>query len=100
MRQLQNFIERLVVLADSDALGRDEVQRELARKLPGSPAATRTEGGAESGSPLLEDSRREAERAALKTALTQAKGNRTLAARLLGISRRTLYNKLEEQQLV
>jgi len=25
----------------------------------------------------------------------KAKGNRTLAARLLGVSRRTLYNKLE-----
>jgi len=35
----------------------------------------------------------------VKTALVQAKGNRTLAARLLGISRRTLHNKLEEQQI-
>ncbi|MEP7119591.1 MAG: sigma-54 dependent transcriptional regulator [Byssovorax sp.] len=100
VRQLQNFIERLVVLAEGDALGAGEVQRELARKLPGSPPASKSESGTESGSRLLEDSRRDAERAALQTALTQSKGNRTLAARLLGISRRTLYNKLEELKLI
>lgn len=47
------------------------------------------------GGGLLEDRRRDAERAALEEALLKAKGNRSLAARLLGISRRTLYNKLE-----
>jgi two-component system response regulator AtoC len=100
VRQLQNFIERLVVLAEGDALGEGEVERELARKLPGSAPVAKSESGTESGSRLLEDSRRDAERAALQTALAQAKGNRTLAARLLGISRRTLYNKLEELHLV
>jgi two-component system response regulator AtoC len=44
--------------------------------------------------------RKEAERAALEAALARAGNNRTLAARLLGISRRTLYNKLEEYGLV
>ena len=44
---------------------------------------------------LLDDRRKDAERQAVQDALDQAKGNRALAARLLGVSRRTLYYKLE-----
>jgi transcriptional regulator of acetoin/glycerol metabolism len=43
--------------------------------------------------------RREAEKQALVQALVRAGGNRTLAARLLEVSRRTLYNKLREHGL-
>jgi len=42
---------------------------------------------------------RKAERRALEKALDRAAGNRTVAARLLGISRRALYYKLEEHGL-
>jgi two-component system response regulator AtoC len=42
---------------------------------------------------------RHAEREALKRALDRAKGNRTVAARILGINRRTLYNKIVEYGL-
>jgi two-component system response regulator AtoC len=45
--------------------------------------------------PLKEDVRR-AELRAISKALHAAKGNRALAARLLGVSRRTLYTKLAE----
>ncbi|HYQ18423.1 MAG TPA: sigma-54 dependent transcriptional regulator [Polyangiaceae bacterium] len=45
--------------------------------------------------PLKEEVRRTELRAITK-ALQYAKGNRALAARLLGVSRRTLYTKLEE----
>lgn len=48
--------------------------------------------------PLKEDVRRTEFRAITK-ALHYAKGNRALAARLLGVSRRTLYTKLEEHGL-
>jgi two-component system response regulator AtoC len=89
VRQLQNFIERLLVLAPADAIGVDDVKRELARADLGTQAATPVSDGS------LDDRRKDAERVAVEEALAKAKGNRSLAARLLGVSRRTLYNKLE-----
>ncbi|HVE85871.1 MAG TPA: sigma-54 dependent transcriptional regulator [Myxococcales bacterium] len=111
VRQLQNFVERLVVLSDGLTIGARDVERELARQvapaisgadlaapaagaLPGAPGAA--SAAAEPGTPTLEGQRKQAEKQALQAALAQAKDNRTLAAKLLGISRRTLYNKLEE----
>jgi two-component system, NtrC family, response regulator AtoC len=94
VRQLQNFLERLVVLANADLLGAEDVQRELSRA--GAPTASSvTAAPASTGGPLLDDRRRDAEKTAVQDALTRAKGNRALAARLLGVSRRTLYYKLE-----
>jgi DNA-binding NtrC family response regulator len=96
VRQLQNFLERLVVLSTGDALGVSEVQRELGRA--GAPTASAVSVSAVSSSPgpsSLDDRRKDAERIALQDALDQSKGNRALAARLLGVSRRTLYYKLE-----
>ncbi len=43
---------------------------------------------------------RTAEKKALERALRFAKQNRSLAARLLGVSRSTLYAKLEEYGLL
>ena len=48
----------------------------------------------------LESQRKDTERQALADALKRAGDNLILAARLLGISRRTLYNKLEEYGLL
>ncbi|WP_338870271.1 sigma-54 dependent transcriptional regulator [Myxococcus stipitatus] len=112
VRQLQNFLERLVVLSDGQTLTGEDVMRELARQpglsspVPPVPqsSVTASEPGAmaassESGR-TLESQRKDMERQAMVDALKRAGDNRTLAARLLGISRRTLYNKLEEYGLL
>jgi two-component system response regulator AtoC len=45
---------------------------------------------------VLDAERKTAEKRALLRALEESGGNRTVAARLLGVSRRTLYNLLDE----
>jgi two-component system response regulator AtoC len=95
VRQLENFIERLVVLSTGPVLTLGDVQRELARQ-PDVSASGRHESN-ESG--RLDAMRGETERQALQEALSRSSNNRTLAARLLGVSRRTLYNKLQEHGL-
>jgi two-component system, NtrC family, response regulator AtoC len=109
VRELQNFIERLVVLSEHDVIGAADVEAELARRppqpspatelAPAQPAAAAAPAAGESGT-LLDAHRKTAEREALTTAIARAGGNRTLAARILGVSRRTLYNKLEEHGLL
>ena len=152
VRQLQNFVERLVIMSDEDRLTVSDVERELARQptlnlfaaegrsgrdwaLPGSaPERVHEEGGwekrtdaptkvqedsasttsafligtdpppnAQPGRALsgsLEASRKDAEKQAILTALALARGNRVKTAASLGISRRTLYNKLAEHGLL
>ncbi|MDC0713470.1 sigma-54 dependent transcriptional regulator [Stigmatella sp. ncwal1] len=109
VRQLQNFMERLVVLSDGPLLTAGDVARELARQpgltpssVPSAPASPPPPPATPPGNELgtLDAQRRGTERQALLDALQRARDNRTLAARLLGVSRRTLYNKLEEHGLV
>jgi two-component system response regulator AtoC len=112
VRQLQNFVERLVVLAESDRIAEADVRAELGRQVrfitqPVSGTAAQPRLPTQPGAPQqpasivgpLSAEMRAAERKALERALRQAKGNRSLAARLLGVGRSTLYAKLEEHGL-
>ncbi|MBZ4331986.1 sigma-54 dependent transcriptional regulator [Corallococcus sp. AS-1-12] len=101
VRQLQNFLERLVVLCDGPVLSGEDVARELSRQ-PGlaPPPVAAPPPPSPSDSVTLESRRKDVEKEALVDALKRSGDNRTLAARLLGVSRRTLYNKLEEHGLL
>jgi two-component system response regulator AtoC len=106
VRQLENFVERLVVLCTGSRIAEADVQAELVR-----PVRFATETGlagedafaapASSGQVIpLDEALRVAERQALLRALKHSAGNRSAAARLLGVSRSTLYSKLQEYGLL
>jgi len=104
VRELQNFIERVVVLATRPRISIDDVKRELVRGT-GALALAASEN---LGPPMdmnksameLAIVLKKAEKRALERALAASEGNKNRAARLLGISRRSLYYKLEEHGLV
>jgi two-component system response regulator AtoC len=108
VRQLANFVERLVVLHGGRTIEAPDVRRELSGGSPfhsESDASSRSisvaRSSAREGAAVvpLDEALRRAERQALTAALHAARGNRSQAARLLGVSRATLYNKLKEHCL-
>lgn len=81
VRQLQNLVRRLVAMSPPGPAPAADVRRALASPVPEDDRA------APSG--LAEMERRQIERV-----LEQTGGNKTRAAKILGIQRRTLYKKL------
>ena len=95
VRELRTAIEHAVVLSRGD--------RVTPRDLP--PAVRTANAGisgaeAQQGTPPANDMTvEEAEKQLIIRALTETGGNRTLAAKKIGISRRTLHRKLHEYKL-
>lgn len=92
IRELENVIERMVVLEDTKVLQVSHLPEHLKPK-PEKISDKLT---------LREEARKERvekERNLIIEALQSAKGNRTKAAELLGISRRTLQTKIKEYVL-
>ena len=85
VRELQNVIERLAIFSPSARISAEDVEREN----PPKSAAETEEKSAAAGSVSL----REMEREHILRALRDAQGNKSLAARRLGIERKTLYKK-------
>ncbi len=86
VRELRNVIERALVLAPGDEITADHL-----------PSFGDTVTGRADPSPPL--SLADRERQAILEALQQAGGHRVRAAELLGISVRTLYNRLKEYDI-
>ena len=91
IRELRNFCENAVVLRRGGSLS----EYDLEPKFRDAPAAAGTSpaGGAPAPNQLSVE---ENEKRLLREALLKVRGNRTRAADLMGISRRTLHRKLAQ----
>jgi DNA-binding NtrC family response regulator len=85
VRELENLIERLAIFCVSGEIGVADIERE--RNLQARSAMQRTSAAAAPST--LEDM----ERQHILRVLEEAKGNKSQAARALGIERKTLYEK-------
>jgi DNA-binding NtrC family response regulator len=89
VRELENVVERAIIMAeDGRPIGIADLAEDVSAPEP---------IAIQSDEPMRE--LREAERDLLLRALREAGGNRSLAARRLGIARRTLYDKLARYQI-
>ena len=88
VRELENAVLRASMLADGDRI--------RVEHLPG-PLQTGVLAG--SLTEVARSTRRRVEREAVLAALRAAEGNRAKAARLLKISRSSLYNRLRDLQI-
>jgi DNA-binding NtrC family response regulator len=84
VRELENFIERLTIFCASGEIGVGDIEREAGTKRPVSSPVVPANGGA-----TLQDIEREH----IQRVLQEARGNKSRAARALGIERKTLYEK-------
>jgi two-component system response regulator HydG len=88
VRELRNLLERAHIMAGHEALADAHVVIDV---RTGGGGATADAGGLDPGDLDLD---RNAQRL-IRAALVRAGGNKTLAAEMLGITRRTLYSRLK-----
>jgi DNA-binding NtrC family response regulator len=98
VRELKNVVERACMLTDGSLISERELAGALGPEVPAHGTRTRTAAEpslrADAPAPL-----EEVERSHILEVLNQVNGNRMAAARLLGISRRALYRRLERHGL-
>ena len=96
VRQLANVVERLVVLRRAGSIGLDELPESIRQPaVPGQKAADPSELPAEGID--LKQTIAELEDSLIDQALDRTRGNRNAAARLLGLNRTTLVEKLKRK---
>ena len=101
VRELRNVLERACILVDDEIIS----ERELAVSMPSSPVVS---AAVPAGSPVPSahgstlpdrDLLVTVERDHIQRALVRAGGNKKAAAKMLGLSRRALYRRLERLDL-
>ena len=95
VRELENTIHRAVLLASGDAIGPEAI---ILTDIDGTPLGAGSEAGAdgEGVAGLVGRTVADVERDLIIDTLKHCLGNRTHAANILGISIRTLRNKLKQ----
>src|SRR5581483_3497397 len=110
VRELRNALERAVILAGEGVIGMEHLPANLQAKPASAPAAMAATAAAGPGAPAPEapvtesDAVRvpigttvgEAEKNLILRTLEHTRNNKTRAAEILGISLKTLHNKLKE----
>ncbi len=91
VRELRNVLERACMLSEGRLLS----ERELLSALGGAPRAVPAAVGALEAGAAEADAGPELDRRTVEQVLQQVGGNRSAAARLLGLSRRALYRRLD-----
>jgi len=86
VREIENWIERLAIFAATEQISCEEVERERARR-------SQTTSAPENSTSTLTRKLQEMERQEIVRVLRESGGNKSLAARKLGIERKTLYEK-------
>jgi two-component system response regulator HydG len=86
VRELENAVQRAVVLSRGETIFPEHLPAKVQASSEGGEGASVTGG----------KTMREVERDTIIKTLRQTDGNRTHAAKILGISRRTLQNKIKE----
>ena len=104
VRELQHVIERALIIAGADPVTAGELIFQPVRRVTGEAAHASSAGFLEGGFavPEIPDgglSLEALERALIVAALEKANGNKSRAARLLGLTRRTLYSRMEKHGL-
>ncbi len=107
IRQLENVIERAVLLSGGQAIGIENLPNELLKGISslsqgfGAHPASLASGMQNLQAILpLKEAMLAPERAILMNALRQTHGNRSEAAKRLGINRTTLFNKMNKHGLM
>jgi DNA-binding NtrC family response regulator len=101
VRELQNCIERAVILSDGDTIHPRHLNLSFSESAPGESAADPWDGIDLSGT-LADAGRRvlaEVERRKILAALAEAGGQKPRAADLLGVSYKTLLQKMKDLRL-
>lgn len=93
VRELENVIYESMVLSDDPVLD----ERSLPARIRGGFGAAGAVCSGESLRGAAQAAAGQAEKTLIEKALREAGGNRTLAAKALGISRKTLFNKMKSQ---
>ncbi len=98
IRELRNFAENAVVLRRGGSLTEYDLEPKYRGAVPALPAGSSSESApAALAAPVpVSLSVEENEKRLLREALIKARGNRTKAAELMGVSRRTLHRKIAQ----
>ncbi len=101
VRELKNIIERMIVLSQGDTLNLASVPEDIRQNKLAYPLLSALPAGDQPGavSPMASAQLEDMEKEFIRAKLQEAGGNKSLAAKKLGISRRTLYRKIEGYKL-